>query len=120
MAVLIKGMEMPKACVSCRFLDDNGDYNVCCATSESVGYTFPTREKRMPHCPLAEAKEPKPYESHAKLPCPKCGTPRPEMIIIAGAGKTYAGIRCRECQHSRYGNTEIEAIRAWNAEKREG
>ena len=57
MAVLIKGMEMPKACDSCRFLDDNGDYTVCWATSESVGYTFPAREKRMPHCPLKDNEQ---------------------------------------------------------------
>lgn len=116
MAVLIKDMEMPKACDSCRFLDDNGDYNVCWATSESVGYTFPAREKRMPHCPLAEAKEPKPYESHAKLPCPKCGTPRPETWFGGG----MAGVRCRNCGLEVWSKTEIKAIRAWNAMKREG
>lgn len=89
--------------VSCKVCGASGQI---CNTEEDAIRKWNTRKK--------------PYESRKKLPCPKCGTPRPEMVFIASTGKSYCGIKCRECKYSRYGDTEIAAIRAWNAEKREG
>lgn len=54
--VLIKGMEMPKCCDECFALDEHGDYPYCLISKEQRGYTFRTREKRMPNCPLTEEK----------------------------------------------------------------
>ena len=52
--ILIDNIEMPKCCYDCRFLDDYGDYPTCLVTGSSRGYTFRTREKIMPNCPLYE------------------------------------------------------------------
>ena len=45
-------MEMPENCGMCPCLDDYGDYPRCRISGEQRGYTFPTREKRMPNCPI--------------------------------------------------------------------
>lgn len=125
MAIVINGIDMPETCSDCMFENCNPDereFSLCCLIMDNT-ITDGVRETgRLDNCPLRKVTEPKPRESRIKLPCPKCGTPRPEMLFIAGAGKTYAGIRCRKCEYSRYGDTEIAAIRAWNAnaEKREG
>lgn len=58
MSVIIKGVDMPKACLWCVFHDDYADYPMCMATGTSVGYTFPTGEKRMDNCPLIEIPTP--------------------------------------------------------------
>lgn len=50
-------MEMPECCDECFALDDYGDYPMCKITSETRGYNFNTREKRMDRCPLVEVKE---------------------------------------------------------------
>lgn len=47
-------IQMPRCCDDCFALDDNGDYPTCHITHTSRGYTFNTREKRMPDCPLIE------------------------------------------------------------------
>lgn len=58
MSVFIKKMDLPKCCDDCPFLDDNGDYPSCIANNYlHSGYNFPTREKRMSHCPLTDGKE---------------------------------------------------------------
>lgn len=51
-------MEMPKCCDECFALDDNGDYPFCLISQDQRGYTFNTKEKRMPTCPL-KAQEPR-------------------------------------------------------------
>lgn len=50
-------MQMPKCCYECFALDENGDYPFCLISQDQRGYTFNTREKRMPTCPL-KAHEP--------------------------------------------------------------
>lgn len=45
-------MEMPKCCDECFALDDHGDYPFCLISQDQRGYTFNTKEKRMPTCPL--------------------------------------------------------------------
>ena len=56
----------------------------------------------------------KPYESRRKQPCPKCGTPRPETWFGCYS-KSIVFIKCRACDFKITGDTEIAAIRAWNA-----
>jgi hypothetical protein len=51
MSVVVR-MEMPESCDMCPCLDDYGDYPRCRISGEQRGYTFPTREKRMPNCPI--------------------------------------------------------------------
>jgi hypothetical protein len=51
-------MEMPKCCDECFALDDHGDYPFCLISQDQRGYTFNTKEKRMPTCPL-KAQEPR-------------------------------------------------------------
>lgn len=51
-------VEMPKCCDECFALDDHGDYPYCMISHDQQGYTFNTREKRMPTCPL-KAQEPR-------------------------------------------------------------
>ena len=59
-------MPMPNCCYNCCFSDDNGDYPYCLVLGQSRGYTFDTRTKRFPNCPLKEQE--------AKYPvCEKCG-----------------------------------------------
>lgn len=50
-------MQMPACCDKCFALDDHGDYPFCLISQDQRGYTFNTREKRMPTCPL-KAQEP--------------------------------------------------------------
>lgn len=45
-------MKMPKCCDECFALDDHGDYPFCLISQDQRGYTFNTKEKRMPTCPL--------------------------------------------------------------------
>ena len=45
-------MEIPESCDVCPCLDDYGDYPRCRISGEQRGYNFPTREKRMPNCPI--------------------------------------------------------------------
>jgi hypothetical protein len=45
-------MKMPENCDVCPCLDDYGDYPRCRISGEQRGYNFPTREKRMPNCPI--------------------------------------------------------------------
>lgn len=47
-------MNMPKCCDECFALDEYGDYSFCLISQDQRGYTFNTREKRMPSCPLKE------------------------------------------------------------------
>lgn len=49
-AILV--IDMPNCCYECFALDDNGDYPMCLITQEQRGYTFKTRECKMPKCPL--------------------------------------------------------------------
>ena len=54
-------MKMPKACSECRFIDcsgNNGEYPFCLALRENRGYTFDTRTKRFPNCPLHDVEDP--------------------------------------------------------------
>lgn len=51
-------MQMPKCCDDCFALDDHGDYPYCLISQDQRGYTFNTREKKMPTCPL-KAQEPR-------------------------------------------------------------
>lgn len=61
----------------------------------------------------------KPYESRKKLPCPKCGTPRPETWFSSSMLEDKkVGIKCRECGFAVWDRSEIQAIREWNSEKR--
>lgn len=61
----------------------------------------------------------KPYESRKKLPCPKCGTPRPETWFSSSMLEDKkVGIKCRECGFAVWDKSEIQAIREWNSEKR--
>ena len=50
-------IKMPKCCDECFALDDHGDYPFCLISQDQRGYTFNTKEKRMPTCPL-KAQEP--------------------------------------------------------------
>ena len=43
---------MPKCCDECFALDDHGDYPFCLISQDQRGYTFNTRSRRMPTCPL--------------------------------------------------------------------
>jgi len=45
-------MEIPESCDVCPCLDDYDDYPRCRISGEQRGYNFPTREKRMPNCPI--------------------------------------------------------------------
>lgn len=49
---------MPKCCDECFALDDHGDYPFCLISQDQRGYTFNSRENRMPTCPL-KAQEPR-------------------------------------------------------------
>ena len=51
-------IKMPKCCDECFALDDYGDYPFCLISQDQRGYTFNTKEKRMPTCPL-KAQEPR-------------------------------------------------------------
>jgi hypothetical protein len=55
-------MTMPKCCDECFALDDYGDYPFCLISQDQRGYTFNTKEKRMPTCPL-KAQEQKPISA---------------------------------------------------------
>lgn len=55
----------------------------------------------------------KPRESRAKLPC-VCGRKNKETGYGYKDGKEYVVITCPECGLSVKGNSEINAIRAWN------
>lgn len=52
MSECVVRMEMPESCDVCPCLDDYGDYPRCRISGEQRGYNFPTREKRMPNCPI--------------------------------------------------------------------
>jgi hypothetical protein len=52
MSECVISMKMPKSCDVCPCLDDYGDYPRCRISGEQRGYNFPTREKRMPNCPI--------------------------------------------------------------------
>lgn len=45
-------MDMPENCEECFALDDYGDYPMCKITSETRGYNFNTRDRKMDRCPL--------------------------------------------------------------------
>ena len=47
---------MPSCCYECFACDESGDYPYCTISQDSRGYNFPTREQRMPTCPLREIK----------------------------------------------------------------
>ena len=47
-------MPMPRCCDECFALDDNGDYPFCLISQDQRGYTFNTRNERMPTCPMKE------------------------------------------------------------------
>lgn len=70
MAVLIKNMEMPKACFKCPFLYDNGDYPFCIINQQTCDYNFDMDEARMDTCPL---EDPSAREEHSVF-CPYCGS----------------------------------------------
>lgn len=52
MSEVVVRMEIPESCDVCPCLDDYGDYPRCRISGEQRGYNFPTREKRMPNCPI--------------------------------------------------------------------
>ena len=83
--------------VSCRICGARGQI---CNTEEDAVKKWNTRKR--------------PYESRRKLPCPKCGTSRPETWFSCDK----VGVRCRSCGLEIWGKTEIKAIRAWNTMKR--
>ncbi len=123
MAIVINGIDMPETCSDCMFEYCNPDerkLSLCCFILGNAITDGIRKTGRLDNCPLRKATEPKPYESRKKLPCPKCGAPRPHSVRIISTGKSYYGVRCRECEFARYGDTEIAAIRSWNDEKREG
>lgn len=51
-------MKLPSCCDECFALDDHGDYPYCRISHDQRGYTFNTRENRMPSCPMKD-KEPR-------------------------------------------------------------
>ena len=85
-------MEMPKCCDECFALDDHGDYPFCLISQDQRGYTFNTKEKRMPTCPL-KAQEPSAVHVTAEIyyrkigNCPNCGKP-----INSGDYPNYCGL----------------------------
>ena len=106
MAVLIRGMNMPQCCAECgleNYLEGIGE-NACPAVYENACTSGVRETGRLPHCPLEEIKE------LTMLPCPRCGTARPETLFSWGK----AGVRCRQCGLEAWSKTEIGAIRAWN------
>lgn len=54
MPMICIDMKMPACCNECPFLDDNGDYPYCLVLQSSRGYTFSTRTRRFPNCPLID------------------------------------------------------------------
>ena len=60
MSILIKGMDMPKTCYDCGFVqlceNCEGYENTCAITGESVGYEYssPFYDTRRGDCPLIE------------------------------------------------------------------
>ena len=50
--IIDTNLDCPKHCDGCFALDDDGDYPYCRITGSTQGYTFNTREKRMPSCPM--------------------------------------------------------------------
>lgn len=72
MPLLIKDMEMPHGCENCPLLDPNAVRPRCLANMEQQGYSFNTKEERMPTCPLSE-----PYthedNNFILFTCSKCG-----------------------------------------------
>lgn len=100
-------IEMPKCCDVCFALDEHGDYPFCLISHDQRGYTFNTRENRMPTCPLKEVKK---QESLEKLPC-VCGCKKREWWYSL-EGDFF---KCMKCgRTSRPGKTEKEAIKNWN------
>ena len=63
---------MPKCCDNCVALDDHGDYPFCLISQDQRGYTFNTREKRMPTCPLKEQEPVEPIENAGFYYCGAC------------------------------------------------
>jgi len=54
---------MPDCCYDCPFSDDSGDYPYCRALRQNRGYSFDTRKKRFPNCPLKPVEEHKETEN---------------------------------------------------------
>lgn len=115
MSVLVKGMEMPKCCSKCGIeAYDSEDYKFYCPL---VGNTDGVRNtSRHEECPLTQAKAPKPRESRAKLPCPKCGRKRLSVWLSCDKDrKPIEAIACDKCKiASAWSYTTIGAIRDWN------
>ena len=68
-------MPMPECCDKCFALDDYGDYPFCLISHKSQGYTFNTRECRMPECPLKDCEPVKPTkpDDNMEIYCGNCG-----------------------------------------------
>lgn len=47
-------MKLPSCCDECFAIDAHGDYPYCLISRDQQGYTFNTRENRMPSCPLKD------------------------------------------------------------------
>ncbi len=80
-------VEFPKNCNNCWALDDNGDYPMCLITKESRGYTFNTKENRMPNCPLLEVtyttiESTSNYKTNIPKTCLRC----PNHPVNGGTG----------------------------------
>ena len=52
--ICIKNIKIPKKCLECFALDDNGDYPKCLITGEQKGYNFNIFEDKMEKCPIIE------------------------------------------------------------------
>ena len=124
MAVLIKGMSMPQTCSECQVECPDTDplnktFFICPIINRATD--FIREGKRHKDCPMVKAKEPKPRESRAKLPCPKCGKKRLSVWCSADdKGNSIESIACDKCKiASAWSRTTIGAIRDWNKVVRE-
>ena len=82
-------IKMPKCCDECFALDDYGDYPFCLISQDQRGYTFNTKEKRMPTCPL-KAQEPIEARLHLCDSCkkqyPECDATKDGVAFGSGTG----------------------------------
>ena len=93
-------MPMPKCCDECFALDEHGDYPFCLISQDQRGYTFNTRDRRMPTCPLIAQVPVKPKKVNRYIDFDGEGHPyNPETYDCGACGKElpWKANYCPEC-----------------------
>jgi len=83
--MVVANMIMPNCCDECPILNESSDYPTCGITHYSHGYNFPTRDQRMPDCPLTEVN----LTGYVKAQIAQSNKDRPDFLpLLALALKT--------------------------------